>query len=190
MWPLQELIDLLGHPLTPIVSSTVVGLFIIICYIKRDYIHIVSKTIVRDAIGTQVLLRVKLSNFRQKRQNATVASLFKANVLKHPDKVLFYYEDERWTFKDVDVFSNKVANCFSSLGYAAGDEVSLFMEARPEYIGIWLGLSKIGVIPALVNTGLRTQSLASSIGVVTNTKAVIFGSELTDGMYGQILHTF
>ena len=36
-----------------------------------------------------------------------------------------------------------------------GDVVGLVMENRLEYTCYWLGLSYIGVIPALVNTNLR-----------------------------------
>ena len=44
----------------------------------------------------------------------------------------------------MDIFSNKIANYFKNLGYKKGDEISLLMENRIEYIGIWLGLAKIG----------------------------------------------
>ncbi len=56
------------------------------------------------------------------------------------------------------------------------------MDSKIEFIGIWLGLSKIGVIPALINSNLRMQPLAHSITVV-NCKSVIFGSEMLEGMY-------
>lgn len=73
-----------------------------------------------------------------------------------------------------------MANCFTELGYTRGDEIALFMESRLEFVGIWLGLSKIGVVPALINSNLRMQPLAHSITVV-NCKSVIFGSELLEG---------
>ena len=48
---------------------------------------------------------------------------------------------------------------FEKFHLKKGDCVALFMENKPEYIGIWLGLSKLGVITALINTNLRTHSL-------------------------------
>lgn len=54
------------------------------------------------------------------------------------------------------------------------------MENRPEFPCLWVGLSKLGIITALVNTNLRKQTLIHSIKV-SNAKAVIVSSELADG---------
>ena len=50
-------------------------------------------------------------------------------------------------------------------GLGAGDVVALLMPNRPEYMAIWLGLSRLGVTTALINTQLRGASLAHCIGV-------------------------
>lgn len=60
------------------------------------------------------------------------------------------------------------------------DSVGLIMESRPEYVGIWLGLSKAGLVGALLNTNLRQDVLMHSIKAA-NCKAVIFGSNFKDG---------
>ena len=39
--------------------------------------------------------------------------------------------------------SDRVARYFYCQGYRRGDVVALFMENRPEYVCIWLGLSKV-----------------------------------------------
>ena len=39
--------------------------------------------------------------------------------------------------------SDRIADCFYREGYRRGDVVALFMENRPEYVCIWLGLSKV-----------------------------------------------
>lgn len=61
-----------------------------------------------------------------------------------------------------------------------GDVVALFMENRSQYVGIWLGMAKIGVEAALINFNLRLDALVHCV-TISNAKAVIFGSELTDG---------
>jgi len=43
----------------------------------------------------------------------------------------------------VDEMSNRVANYFAAKGYKKGDCVALFLENRPMYVCIWLGLSKV-----------------------------------------------
>lgn len=65
-------------------------------------------------------------------------------------------------------------------GYKKGDAVALFLENRPEFVGIWLGLSKLGVITPLINTNLRKNSLLHSINVA-KCQAFIYSAELFDG---------
>lgn len=60
--------------------------------------------------------------------------------------------------------------------------MALFMENRPEYVCVWLGLSKIGVITALVNNNLVGDPLLHSISAV-QPKCIIYGSALKDGTY-------
>jgi acyl-coenzyme A synthetase/AMP-(fatty) acid ligase len=53
------------------------------------------------------------------------------------------------------------------------------MENRPEYATIWLGLSKLGVITALINSNLKSKALAHSINV-SNAKCIIYSAELSE----------
>lgn len=75
-------------------------------------------------------------------------------------------------------YSNKVAELFlKKYGLKKGDCVTLLLENKPEYIGMWLGLSKIGVISALINTNLRHQQLVHSINVAMP-KVLVYSAEL------------
>jgi solute carrier family 27 fatty acid transporter 1/4 len=71
-----------------------------------------------------------------------------------------------------------VAHYLVGNGFSHGDSLALFMENRPEYIGLWLGCAKAGVVPALINYNLRGQSLLHSINSAFCT-AIVFGGELT-----------
>jgi fatty-acyl-CoA synthase len=66
-------------------------------------------------------------------------------------------------------------------GLAHGDVVCLLMLNCPEYVAIWLGISRIGGIVSLVNTQLTGDSLAHSINIVAP-KHVIVGAELVDAV--------
>lgn len=81
----------------------------------------------------------------------------------------------------MEEYSNKIANIFRSHGYKKGDTVALFMENKPEFVCMWLGLSKLGVIIPLINTNLRQTSLIHSFNVAKS-QAIIFGSELFDAV--------
>lgn len=131
------------------------------------------------------LVRFKRTQFflyRIKCRNQSVPKIFHRLCTEHPNKVLFYYGNEKWTFEQIDHFSNRVANYFIDQGFQKGDEVALLMDNRPEYVGIWIGLAKAGVVVALVNTNQRLSTLIHSLSVI-NCKALIFGSELLQGMF-------
>ena len=79
-------------------------------------------------------------------RNLTVPQAFAETVKKHPDKIALIFEDQKWTFRDLEEFSNRVANYFLRAGYKPGYTVAIFMENRMEYVGIWLGLAKVGLV--------------------------------------------
>ena len=112
------------------------------------------------------------------KNNDNLADIFRQTVSKHPQKAAFIFEQQTWTFQDVEDYSNRIANYFKSQGYKKGDTVALFLESCPEFVCIWLGLSKLGVITALINTNLRLDSLWYCISAA-EVKAVIFGTNLS-----------
>ena len=115
-----------------------------------------------------------------------MAGIFRQTVAKHPQKTAFIFEQKRWTFQDVEDYSNKIANYFKSQGYKKGDTLALLLDSCPEYVCIWLGLSKLGVITALINTNLRLNSLRHCISEV-DAKAIIFGSDLSGNLFANMI---
>ena len=55
------------------------------------------------------------------------------------------------------------------------------LENKPEYVASWLGLSKIGVISALINTNIKGQPLLHSIKLV-EPKALIYSVSLKENI--------
>lgn len=93
----------------------------------------------------------------------------------------FYFEDETWTFTQVDQLSNRVGNYFAAQGIKHGDAIGIFMENSVEYICLWLGLCKIGAIPALINYNLRDDPLTHCIKIAY-CKGIICGKETQDAL--------
>ena len=80
-------------------------------------------------------------------------------------------------------FANKIANLFTETFHLKrGDCIALMMENRPENVGIWYGMSKIGVTTALININLRTKVLLHSIEIA-RPKLIIYDEELEEGVY-------
>lgn len=110
----------------------------------------------------------------------TVPKVFEKLHKKHPNKVAFLMDNIQLTFTDVQEISNRVGVYFKSKDFKRGDTVALLMETKPEYACVWLGLAKLGVVTALINTNLRKETLLHSIKVA-GSKAIIVGCELAQG---------
>ncbi|KAI1298139.1 Long-chain fatty acid transport protein 4 [Halotydeus destructor] len=178
MWKLVGLdIDMDSSLLTSFV--TILLILVVIYHLRTiaRYLYVVYKTVGRDVTALFRLVATKVFLYQLRSRDATVAHVFRENADKFPDKVAMFYEDQTWTFRDLDHFSNMVANMFVDMGYRKGDEVALYMDGRPEYVGIWLGLSKVGVVTALINTNLRGDTLVHSVTTVQS-RALIYGDEL------------
>ena len=72
---------------------------------------------------------------------------------------------------------NQYARWGLERGLKTGDVVSLMMPNCAQYMAIWLGLSRIGVVAALINTNLAAEALVHSINIGAP-RAIIVGSEL------------
>jgi len=163
-------------------NVTAAGLLVSYLLTGGNYtLYLLYHTAGRDARGAWRYFQLLVLVFIYQKRNLTVSQVFERTVKRHPDKVCMYYEDESWTFKQLDEYSNQLAHFLHSAGFKHGDSLALFMENRPEYVGMWLGCTKIGVVPALINFNLRGKSLLHSIHAVSAT-AVIYGSELSQAM--------
>ena len=90
-------------------------------------------------------------------------------------------ERETLSFRELGARSRRYARWALSHGLGHGDVVALLMPNRPDYLAVWLGLSRVGVTVALVNANLTGASLAHSIGLV-QPKAAIVAAELLPGL--------
>jgi fatty-acyl-CoA synthase len=72
-------------------------------------------------------------------------------------------------------------------GLMRGDVVCLLMANCPEYLAIWLGLTRAGVVVALLNTNLSGEVLAHSINIV-KPRYVIVGASLAAAAHSSRPH--
>ncbi|CAI5794436.1 long-chain fatty acid transport protein 4 [Podarcis lilfordi] len=161
------------------------------------FLRIVIMTARRDVSTGYVVLLTRLKVWWYVKHKYTVPKLFQQAARKHPGKaaLIFQGTGETWTFQDLDNYSNQVANFLYERGFRSGDVIALFMESRNQYVGLWLGMAKIGVEAALLNSHVRQESLLHCINI-SHSKAVVFGSELADALrevqpsLGKSIHLF
>jgi fatty-acyl-CoA synthase len=90
-------------------------------------------------------------------------------------------DHERLTYRELAERSNQYARWALRQGVCAGDVICLLMPNCPRYIAIWLGVTRIGGVVALLNTNLTGESLAHAINTVAPSH-VIVGAELADNL--------
>ncbi|GAB6193033.1 AMP-binding protein [Desulfocastanea catecholica] len=88
-----------------------------------------------------------------------LGELLADRVKKNADKVFMRFKEESITYRELDLFSNRCANAFTDLGITKGDKVSIMLPNCPEFIYLWMGLSKIGAVEVPVNTNYKGEFL-------------------------------
>ncbi|XP_045479747.1 long-chain fatty acid transport protein 4-like isoform X2 [Harmonia axyridis] len=149
----------------------------IITLLRSRLFRIIIRTLPRDLKLAWIFAKLNCIILYRASLKRTIPKLFRNTLRKYPKKVAFHFEDETWTFEKVDEFSNLIGNYFKGLGYKRGDSVALLMDNRPEYVCIWLGLAKVGIITALINTNLISRDALSHAIKSGNCNSIIFGSK-------------
>lgn len=72
--------------------------------------------------------------------------------------------DEEWSYKKLSDSVNRYGNYFLSLGMKPGDRMMMVVRDCPDFIAMFFGAIKAGIIPAPVNTLLRIEDYSYLIG--------------------------
>ncbi len=111
----------------------------------------------------------------------TLPTLIRTWAEHHGDSPALCSRSVTVTYGDLAAMSDAYACWGLGLGLGERDVVCLQMENRPEYLAIWLGLTRIGVTVALLNTSLGGELLAHSIRTV-GPRCLITSSKLAESL--------
>ncbi|KAK0179553.1 hypothetical protein PV327_005295 [Microctonus hyperodae] len=166
---------------TRIAQITLATLLIpLFCKYHRK-LYVIIRTLPRDIKFLYRYLNADRETKSFVKNNTTVMKIFRERSKLYPNKPCFIFEGRIWTNADIDEYSNRIANVFQQAGYVKGDAVALMMTNKPEFVATWLGLGKIGVITALINTNLRLQLLIHCL-TIAKVKSVIYGNDLSSAI--------
>ena len=98
------------------------------------------------------------------RSERSLRGLLERRVAEYGNKVLLAGDAGVQSYRDVDEMANSVANSLLRLGLGAGDRIGLMMANSPEWVAIWLGAAKIGVVTVTINTAYKGDGLAYQLG--------------------------
>ena len=111
-----------------------------------------------------------------------------AAVELHRNRPAMTFEGRTVTYGELDGIANRYAHWAKSQNLRRGQVVALFMPNRLEYFAIWYGLSKVGVVTALINNQLVGAPLAHCLNICGANHVVVDAdtSPLFEAAVGQL----
>jgi fatty-acyl-CoA synthase len=106
----------------------------------------------------------------------TLPALLDGLASAHGDRLALLGEGQHLNYRQLAAQVNRIGRWGIGQGFVAGDVVCLLMPNCPEYVAIWLGLTRIGCVVALINTNLVADALLHSIQTVGSTGLIVAGS--------------
>ena len=98
---------------------------------------------------------------------------------KYGDATALVSDRESFSFRGLEARMNQYSRWALSAGVTSGETVALMMGNRPEYFAIWLGLTQVGAIVALISPDLRAPAVAHALKVA-RARRVIAAAECAD----------
>jgi fatty-acyl-CoA synthase len=91
----------------------------------------------------------------------------------HGDRLALLGDGESLTYRALADRTRRYARGALAQGIRPGDVVCLMMPNCPGYLAIWLGITRVGGVVALLNTNLVGDALRHAIDIVAPTHALI-----------------
>ncbi|NXE43928.1 S27A2 synthetase, partial [Ptilorrhoa leucosticta] len=99
-----------------------------------------------------------------RRPAVTLLDVFQLHARRRPRQPLLRFQDEIYTYEDVDRRSNRAAWALSRrLGLQSGRTVAVFLPNEPTYVWTWLALAKLGCPMACLNCNVRGRALRHAL---------------------------
>jgi fatty-acyl-CoA synthase len=136
--------------------------------IASDYIYVTSAVRALSKIS-------KVAN----NPGRTYPNVVRSLAETYGDKVAIISDRETLTFRGYDRRGDQYARWAIAEGIVKGDVVALMMPNRPEFLAVWLGITRAGGVVALLNTNLTGSPLAYCANIV-KAKHVIVDAGLID----------
>ncbi len=122
-----------------------------------------------------------LANSTDNTTPAGLAWAFEQATQENPHGKAVMYQDQSYTYAEFNQWANRISHFFLQQGLRKGDVAVVLIENRPELLATVLGLAKLGVVAAMVNTSQSGKVLTHSVNLV-EPKAIIAGAECVQNL--------
>ena len=111
----------------------------------------------------------------------SMITFLERHAAERPDDAALLYEDQRFTWGELNAKANQGAHYFRSRGIRYGDRVAINVENRPELLISVLGCLKLGAVGGMINTSQTHEALAHSLRLI-EPSLIVVGSECMANM--------
>jgi long-chain acyl-CoA synthetase len=109
--------------------------------------------------------------------NITLNELFKQSVSLNGELTCIIYQDETWTYKQVDDLSDRVARYLISKGIRKGDRVGIMEPNTPVFVIAYYGILKAGGVVMAINPAYRPEEVRNLV-IEAGVKIIILPTEM------------
>ncbi len=110
----------------------------------------------------------------------TASGLLAHRAALMPDKQALLFEDEVWSYRELDDAVTRIAGGLIALGLGKGDRVASLMNNRSEYLTVGLGLNRAALVSVPLNNAFMGAFLRNPLDrthpVAIVTESVLAGS--------------
>src|ERR1700722_12451858 len=97
-----------------------------------------------------------------------VGDLVTRSAERFPEREMICDGDRRWSYRDFDAWTNRVAHGLSALGLQKGDALALMSGNRAEFLAIYFACARLGPVCVPINLLWRQHELSH---VLTDSRA-------------------
>ncbi|KAG0209614.1 hypothetical protein BGX33_005435 [Mortierella sp. NVP41] len=113
------------------------------------------------------------------KNDVSLYNRFEDQCLLRPFSVALIFEDHSYTWRDLELASNRMAHWYKSRGIGPKDRVAMFMTNSPLFVISWLALLKIKAVAAFINNQIVGPVLLHSLKTA-NSQLLVFDYELRE----------
>src|ERR1700756_2328650 len=89
-----------------------------------------------------------------------VGDLVTRSAGRFPEREMICDGDRRWSYRDFDAWTNRVAHGLSALGLQKGDALALMSGNRAEFLAVYFACARLGLVCVPINLLWRQSELS------------------------------
>lgn len=131
----------------------------------------------REYVGLRSVLRaLKMTTHIGRNPHRVFTHVIEELGARFGEREALVSAKEKLTYRELNERANRYARWAKAQGLQKGDVVCLLMPNRPEYMAVWVGLTRIGVAVSLLNTNLAGAALTHCIAIVDPKEIIVDAS--------------